>query len=64
MPNKYSAYIKVGKALKSGDQKIASSIAKIIIKSDRLNKKRGVLFDEKLLLSRDDKKKLNTHDLW
>lgn len=63
MANKYTAYIKVGRALKNGDQQIASNIAKIIIKSDRSYKKRGVLFNEKLLVSRSDKKILNADDL-
>lgn len=56
MSNKYEAYIKVGKALKNGDERMASDIAKIIIKSDRLHRKKGVYFAEELLVSKSDKK--------
>ena len=33
--SKYDAYLKIGAALKNGDEEKASDIAKIIIKSDR-----------------------------
>ena len=62
MSNKYEAYIKIGKALRTGNEKIASDIAKIIIKSDRLQQKKGILFSENLLVSRDDKKVLKLNE--
>lgn len=62
MSNKYDAYIQIGKALRSGDEKGASNIAKVIIKSDRIHKKNGILFSEKILVSRERKKILKSSD--
>ena len=56
MLNKYEAYLKIGRALSTGNEKNASTIAKIIIKSDRIQQKKGILFSERLVVSRDDKK--------
>lgn len=57
--SKYDAYLKIGVALKNGDEKVASDIAKIIIKSDRQCQKRGIGFTNNLLLTRSDKRILN-----
>lgn len=62
MSNRYDAYIQIGKALRSGDEKVASNIAKVIIKSDRIHQKKGILFSEKILVSRENKKILKSGD--
>ncbi len=56
MSNKYDTYMKMGRALKNGDEKMASDIAKIIIKSDRFQMGKGIYFDEELFVTRCDKK--------
>ena len=56
--SKYDAYLKIGAALKNGDEKKASDIARIIIKSDRQYEKDGVIFAEKVIISRHDKRLL------
>ncbi len=62
MTNKYEAYIKIGRALREGNEKNASDIAKIIIKSDRIQQKKGILFSKSLVVSREDKKVLKSGD--
>ena len=53
--SKYDAYLRIGKALKNGDQKTASNCAQIIIRSNRHAKKMNSLCDDRLILTRSDK---------
>ncbi len=62
MSNRYDAYIQIGRALRTGNEKLASNIAKVIIKSDRVHHKKGVFFSENLSIPRNDKKILKVND--
>lgn len=54
--SQYEMYLRIGRALKNSDKRMASAYAQAIIKSNRRNRKSGDIGSDKMSLSRHDKR--------